>query len=125
LNNEHYYYSCSREYINRISPNLYDEVTSAIINMPKHQTQSEINRYLFERLTELSWAYDSIPPGTDHKPITNERSLCITSSTLQANWHSDFAKEYDSGIVQVEVQFGKVKSMFKDFCGFRIAYAER
>jgi len=27
--------------------------------------------------------------------------------------------------VQVEAQFGKVEAMFKDFCGFRIAYAER
>ena len=28
-------------------------------------------------------------------------------------------------MVQIEVQFGKVEAMFKDFCGFRIAYAER
>jgi len=27
--------------------------------------------------------------------------------------------------VQLEAQFGKVESMFKDFCGFRIAYAEK
>ncbi|MFZ2539497.1 MAG: hypothetical protein WAX04_11435, partial [Oscillospiraceae bacterium] len=47
------------------------------------------------------------------------------SSTLKADWHSDFAKEYEPGIVQLEVQFGKVESMFKNFCGFRIAYAER
>lgn len=32
---------------------------------------------------------------------------------------------YPSGLVQLEVQFGKVESMFKDFCGFRIAYFER
>ena len=25
----------------------------------------------------------------------------------------------------MEAQFGKVEAMFKDFCGFRIAYAER
>ena len=28
-------------------------------------------------------------------------------------------------LVQIEAQFGKVEAMFKDFCGFRIAYAER
>jgi hypothetical protein len=39
--------------------------------------------------------------------------------------HSDFAKLFDSKLVQVEVQFGKVESMFKDFCGFRIAYYEK
>ena len=29
------------------------------------------------------------------------------------------------GLVQVEAQFGKVESMFKDFCGFMIARFER
>ena len=28
-------------------------------------------------------------------------------------------------MVQIEAQFGKVEAMFKDFCGFRIAYAEK
>jgi len=28
-------------------------------------------------------------------------------------------------LVQIEAQFGTVESMFKDFCGFRIAYYER
>jgi len=55
----------------------------------------------------------------------NMRYLCSTSSTLDAAWHSDFARSYPSGLVQLEVQFGKVESMFKDFCGFRIAYFER
>ena len=55
----------------------------------------------------------------------NNRSLCLTSSTLDASWHSDFAKAYPAGLVQVEVQFGKVEAMFKDFCGFRIAKYER
>ncbi len=41
-------------------------------------------------------------------------------------WHADFAKTFDGiKLVQIEAQFGKVEAMFKDFCGFRIAYAER
>lgn len=122
---ENYFYNCSREYLNKINKSIYDEITSAIENMPKHETQSDINRYLFKQLTDLGWSYDAIPPGIKNKPTSNNRSLCLTSSTLQANWHSDFAKDYLGGLVQVEVQFGKVESMFKDFCGFKIAYAER
>ncbi|MEQ8235166.1 MAG: hypothetical protein ABRQ23_00130 [Syntrophomonadaceae bacterium] len=122
---QHYYYNCSKEYINRINSNLYDEVVTSIDSMPKHETQSDINRYLFKQLTDIGWSYDAIPPGVENKPSSNNRYLCLTSSTLQANWHSDFAKEFSGGLVQVEVQFGKVESMFKDFCGFKIAYAER
>ena len=55
----------------------------------------------------------------------NDRSLCVTSTTLDASWHSDFAKLFTSELVQIEAQFGKVESMFKDFCGFRIARYER
>jgi hypothetical protein len=36
-----------------------------------------------------------------------------------------FAKSFDGKLVQLEVQFGKVESMFKDFCGFTIARFER
>lgn len=125
MNIENYFYNCSREYLNKINKSIYDEITSAINGMPKHETQSDINRYLFKQLTELGWSYDAVPPGIDQKPTSNNRSLCLTSSTLQANWHSDFAKGFTGGLVQVEVQFGKVESMFKDFCGFKIAYEER
>jgi hypothetical protein len=53
------------------------------------------------------------------------RNLCLTSTTLDTRWHSDFAKSFGTSLVQIEAQFGKVEAMFKDFCGFRIAYAER
>jgi hypothetical protein len=55
----------------------------------------------------------------------NDRKLCLTSTTLDTRWHSDFAKSFGTKLVQLEAQFGKVEAMFKDFCGFRIAYAER
>jgi hypothetical protein len=55
----------------------------------------------------------------------NVRDLCQTSTTLETRWHSGFAKAFGSELVQIEAQFGKVEGMFKDFCGFRIAYAER
>jgi hypothetical protein len=86
------------------------------------------------------WSYDSAPSGlTDQAPddlnlqgvsrkqttLGNNRGLCVTSTTLEARWHSDFGKSFDGKLVQVEVQFGKVESMFKDFCGFTIAWFER
>lgn len=49
----------------------------------------------------------------------------MTSTTLEAKRHSDFANIYDGKLVQLEVQFGKVESMFKDFYGFKIARQER
>jgi hypothetical protein len=39
--------------------------------------------------------------------------------------YSDFGKQFDAGIVQVEAQFGKMEAMFTDFCGFRMAYGEK
>lgn len=122
---DNYFYNCSQEYINRIDSNLHNEVIAAIQDMPKQKTQSDINRYIFNKLTNQGWSYDSILPGIENKPLTNNRSLCLTSSTLKADWHSDYAKAYGKGLVQLEVQFGKVESMFKDFWGFQIAYAER
>jgi hypothetical protein len=49
----------------------------------------------------------------------------LISTTLDTRWRSDFAKLFGAKLVQIEVQFGKVEAMFKDFCGFRIGYAER
>jgi hypothetical protein len=57
--------------------------------------------------------------------IRTFRDLCRTSTTIDARWHADFGKSFDGKLVQVEAQFGKVEAMFKDFCGFRMAYAER
>lgn len=101
--------------------------------------QTEINNDLFWLLSSQGWSYDTLsgvteqPPanlglsGMDRNPIEkrNKRDLCLTSTTLDASWHSDFAKSFPSGLVQVEAQFGKVESAFKDFCGFRIAQYER
>jgi hypothetical protein len=85
------------------------------------------------------WNFDSIPQGAGKKPPTdisltvdlvqpkkvNSRQLCRTSTTLKTRWYADFAKTFGPKLVQIEAQFGKVEAMFKDFCGFRIAFAER
>ena len=140
MNNEYYFYNCSEQYIKTISPYLFDEVIDIISSLPKRKTQSEINRDLFWALTEKGWEFDSLPtnlpasPPSDLQVIpratseikqNNNRPLCATSTTLNANWHADFAKSYNDKLVQVEAQFGKVESMFKDFCGFRITTFER
>ncbi len=134
-----YYYNCSPEYIQSIDPNLYDQIISVVGRVPKRQTQSEINADLFWLFTSEGWMYDTVPTGAAAGPtdvdviapslnalkLENKRNLCLTSTILDTRWHSDFAKSVGSGLVQIEAQFGKVESMFKDFCGFRIAYAER
>jgi len=139
MNQQSYFYNCSPEYINSIDANLYDQIITTIKQLPKRQTQSEINSDLFWHFTSDRWSYDSVPIGAkDNCPdelrnnITlqeiknqNKRNQCLTSTTLNTRWHSDFARSFGSKLVQIEAQFGKVEAMFKDFCGFRIAYAER
>lgn len=136
---ESYYYNCSPSYIDSIASDLHTEIVETIEVMPKRPTQSEINFDLFWLLTSMGWSYDTTPSGIpkepdkclgldcrleDIKPF-NERSLCLTSETLENKWYADFGKQFDAGIVQIEAQFGKMETMFKDFCGFRMAYAER
>ena len=136
---ESYYYNCSPDYIDSIDVGMQVEITGSIDLLPKRQKQSEINTDLFWLLTSKNWYYDTVPTGWSKKPpnefgVTrslqeirqwNTRASCQTSTTLKTEWHADFAKTYSTRLVQVEAQFGKVEAMFKDFCGFRIAYAEK
>ena len=136
---EEYFYNCSREYINSIDSTLCKEVGDVIAKLPKRQKQEEINNDLFWLLISKGWSYDTLVNVSDLPPAefgikgltkstvakSNNRSICLTSITVDASWHSDFAKAYTSGLVQIEAQFGKVESMFKDFCGFRISRHER
>lgn len=134
MQSNHYFYNCSEEYVQSIDSGLYGEITGIISELPKLSTQSEVNQNLFLQLTSTGWSFDSSPPGIDDVDFSyaglngidlpslkkrNNRSLTVTSSTLGADWHSDFAKSFNGQLVQSEVQFGKVKSKFKDFCGFR------
>ena len=139
MQSQSYYFNCSPEYINSVDPHLYGQILTIVEILPKRQTQSEINSDLFWYLTSDGWFYDSIPTGTDGRrpdelsndlslqdiKNQNERNFCLTSTTLNTRWHADFAKSFGSRLVQIEAQFGKVEAMFKDFCGFRIAYSER
>ena len=134
-----YYYNCSPEYIQTIDPSIYDQIISIVGRIPKRKTHTEINADLFWLFTSERWNYDTVPIGMAESSIevsnidqsldeirkNNNRNLCLTSTTLDTRWHADFAKSFDSKLVQIEAQFGKVEAMFKDFCGFRIAYAER
>ncbi len=136
---ESYYYNCSPSYINLIESYLHSQITETIEVMPKRPIQSEINFDLFWLLTSMGWSYDTTPSGIAKEPDEclgldcyldnikpkNERCLCLTSETLDNRWYADFGKQFDAGIVQVEAQFGKMEAMFKDFCGFRMAYAEK
>ena len=133
---ENYFYNCSKEYISAIDAQLYDEVTNIIRALVKREKQVEVNRDFFWLLANKGWSYDSKPSDLTNSPPNdltiddekilpiakkNDRLLCLSSTTLDAKWHADFAKSFDNKLVQIEVQFGKVESMFKDFCGFKIA----
>ena len=134
-----YYYNCSPSYIDSISADLHTQIIETVEIMPKRSTQSEINFDMFWLLASIGWSYDSIPARISKEPDQclgldcqldqikpkNDRSLCLTTETLENKWYADFAKQYDGGVVQIEAQFGKMEAMFKDFCGFRIVYAER
>ena len=93
---------------------------------------------MFWILTAKHWHYDTLagiperPPrdldinlNLDQIKQKNQRQFCLTTTTIDAGWHSDFAKSYSNKLVQIEAQFGKVESMFKDFCGFKMAYADK
>ena len=139
MNFDFYFYNSSPEYIYSIDAGLHNQVMGVVEQLPKRQTQSEINADLFWILTANSWNYDTFPTGggsvsydgfnnklsLNEIKQSNDRKLCRTSTTLNAKWHADFAKSYGSKLVQIEAQFGKVEAMFKYFCGFQIAYAER
>ena len=136
---QNYYYNCSPEFIYSVNNGLYDQIVAVISTLPKRNKQSEINSDLFWLLASYEWNYDTVPAGAgaetpdlfnvdltmEEIKQRNNRDLCQTSTTLETRWHSDFAKSFESKLVQIEAQFGKVEAMFKDFCGFRIAFAER
>jgi len=137
MNWESYYYNCSEEFVEGISPVVHDDVAWALNHLPIRATQSELNTDFWWLLSERGWSYDSKPSGvltsppegialsSSERPATNARPLCRTTTTLPAAWHSDFAKDFDGKLVQLEVPFGKVEAMFKDFCGFAICRRER
>lgn len=135
---ENYFYNFSEEYLDSISQNLYKEVMSVVSKLPKRDTQSQINNDLFWLFTDKGWTFDTLasiseaPPSElivnqnrkDFFKKNNNRNLCCTIKNIGATWHCDFAKEFNSKLVQIEAQFGKVESMFKDFCGFEMARKE-
>lgn len=101
-----YYYNCSSEYIQSIEPDLHPQIVTIINQLPKRQSQSQINADIFWLLTSKGWNYDTVLQGTGNSPPPdlkietpfaeirnrNNRNLCLTSTTLDTRWHSDFAK---------------------------------
>ena len=103
MNPESYFYNCSPEYINSIDAHLHDQIITIINQLPKRQTQSEINSDLFWYLTSGGWFYDSVPTSAKNnqpdgltenislKEIKNQnkRNQCLTSTTLNTHWHAE------------------------------------
>lgn len=47
-----FFYNCSKEYINKIGNNLYDEIEKTLATLGKRETQSEINNDILLALTK-------------------------------------------------------------------------
>jgi len=123
MNYEQFFYNCSKEYIHSIDSNLYKEILNIISKLPKRATQSEINQDLLWLFTNEGWICDKISTNLPYEPpydlgIENytrenlytknvDRSLCLTSTTLETSWKADFAKMFNNKLVQIEAQFGK------------------
>ena len=72
MKHESYFYNCSREYLNSIEPNLFDEVSAAIFLLPKRATQTEINNDLFWRITSRGWSFDT-RGGISDAPLAEKK----------------------------------------------------
>ena len=59
----HFFYNCSKEYVESIDQGLFSEINEVIGNLPKRNVQAEINADIFWLLTKNTWAYDSMPQG--------------------------------------------------------------
>lgn len=137
---EQYFYQCSPHYLDTIDVSLRQEVLGTVENLPKRDTQRQVNQDFVWLLGSQGWAFDTLPaafPDLPPQDLTlgnltkdelirnNDRQLCRTSVTLDAKWMADFAKLFGTNRVCIEVQFGKVEAMFKNFFGFRISRYEK
>jgi hypothetical protein len=140
MNYEEFFYQCSPLYLDTIDAHLRMGLLDVIERLPKRETQHQVNQDLLWLLSSEGWAFDTLPASFPDSPPydlglakltryelkqNNDRQLCRTSVTLDAGWMVDFAKQFGHNRVCIEVQFGKVESMFKDFCGFRISRYEK
>lgn len=122
----HRIYQCWPVWWNHLCHHLVANAPETIRNQHRPVLVADITGLALWHRTH--WLEQETIWGFRCKPITQEvrqwnvRGLCKTPTTLNTRWHADFAKVYDSKLVQIEAQFGKVEAMFKDFCGFRIAY---
>ena len=65
---DHYFYNCSKEYVESINQGLFSEINEVIGKLPKRNVQAEINADIFRLLTKYTWAYDSMPQGLGYIP---------------------------------------------------------
>ena len=139
METEFFFYKCSPEYISTISPTILDEIISIVKRIPKRQFITEINFDLFWLLTSYNWHFHKLPTNINNSTPDelnlsislnqiierNNPIICKTSSNLQTLTNSDYAKSYDNGLVQIEVQFKGLEEAAIDFTKFRIGYAEQ
>ncbi len=134
-----FYHRSSPNYINTIASDLHPQVIETIEILPKRTAHAEIVFDLFWMLTSIGWLYDTAPQGIADKPdeclglecelsniaSDNDRTLCLSSEVVQHRWYADFGKQFEMGIVQIDAQFGRMESLVKDICAFRMAHHEK
>ena len=52
---EHCLYNCSKEYIDSIDSNLFNQISNSIKTLSKHETQAEINNEILLDLASKGW----------------------------------------------------------------------
>jgi hypothetical protein len=96
---EHYFYNCSKEYVDTISPGIFSEITNLLEQLPKRDVQAEINADLFWLLTKNKWSYDSIPQGL----ATQEMMSLVRLNSKARTGANAFDKEYAEVATEIEL----------------------
>lgn len=134
-----HYYKCSPEYLNSISPNLEKDINHILNKMPERKDSKSLLNDLFWLLASNGWSFSETPAELKNTPPENLRlslsvetiiesnkpEFCKSSSNLDIDSKSDFAKKYDGQLVQMEIQTDDLKEIASDLIKFRIAFAEK
>jgi hypothetical protein len=83
MQTQDYFYNCSKEYIKKIGNDLFDEIEKVLFALGKRE-KKEINNDILFALAKQGWSFDSAPSSNSNLKEHNNRSLCLTSTTLDA-----------------------------------------
>jgi len=127
-----HYYKCSSEYLSSISPDIEKEINQVLNKLTGEKDTKIPLDDLAWILASNGWAFSQpLPDGPKQSPTmnsvieSNDPELCKTSSNLEIETESDFAKKFDTQMVQLEIQADDLEEIASDLIKFRIAFAEK